>query len=89
MQAPCQIRLKTGHGASIAILFPDSGSGTWRLGRRLAPAVEHRDVDAPVEVAFLENDPVGRVKKIGVEDDYPVRPMLNGLLRVKSGRVAH
>jgi len=54
------------------------------LCRRLSVAIEHRNVDSPVEVTFLESNPVGFVKEIGVEDDGPVGPIRNGY-RVRPG----
>ena len=36
------------------------------------PSVQHGDVDAPVLIALREGDPVGLVKKIGIEDHRPV-----------------
>src|SRR5215475_3159301 len=47
-------------------------------GRRVAPSVEHRDVDAAVEITFLERNPIGLMEQIGVEDHGPVGAMRNG-----------
>src|SRR5687768_14627658 len=37
-----------------------------------APAVEHREVDAPIEVSLLEIDRIGFMEEVGLEDDRPV-----------------
>src|SRR5438477_179167 len=40
-------------------------------------SIKHRNIDPPVDVAFLEFDSVGLVEEIGIENDRTVGPVGN------------
>ena len=64
-------------------VFPFCGPFVAQKARRpenkaSAVAIKHGDIDAAVEIAVLEADPVGLVEQVGIEDHRPVGAIGNG-----------